>query len=58
MKEEKCSVEVFSRVTGFYRPVQSWNKGKAAEFSDRQRFDIEKAGDMDILLSGKSCAKR
>lgn len=39
MSEKKCSVEVFSRVTGFFRPVQSWNKGKTAEFSDRKRYD-------------------
>lgn len=23
----QCKIEVFSRVTGFFRPVQSWNKG-------------------------------
>ena len=36
-----CEVEVFSRVTGFYRPVQSWNKGKTSEFADRKRFNME-----------------
>ena len=40
MEEKKCSVEVFSRVTGFFRPVQSWNKGKTGEFADRKKFDI------------------
>ncbi|KJJ85822.1 hypothetical protein OMAG_000297 [Candidatus Omnitrophus magneticus] len=39
MKKEKCEVEVFSRVTGFFRPVQSWNKGKVAEFHNRKMFD-------------------
>jgi len=38
---KKCKVEVFSRVTGFFRPVQSWNKGKAAEFGDRKKFNID-----------------
>ena len=38
--KKRCEVEVFSRVTGFYRPVQSWNKGKTAEFKDRKRFNI------------------
>ncbi|MBD3295941.1 MAG: hypothetical protein GF392_01065 [Candidatus Omnitrophica bacterium] len=42
MNENKCEVEVFSRVTGFFRPVQSWNKGKTAEFSDRKRYRFEK----------------
>lgn len=42
MNEKKCDVEVFSRVTGFFRPVQSWNKGKTEEFKDRQRFKLAK----------------
>ena len=39
--DKKCKTEVFSRVTGFYRPVQSWNKGKKAEFKDRKTFKVE-----------------
>ncbi len=39
----KCQVEVFSRVTGFFRPVQEWNKGKQEEFKDRKSFKIEGA---------------
>ena len=31
--------EVFSRVVGYYRPVQNWNKGKAEEFKERKEFD-------------------
>ena len=42
MNDKKCNVEVFSRVTGFFRPVQSWNKGKAEEFKDRKKFSREK----------------
>lgn len=34
--------EVWSRVVGFHRPVQSWNKGKKSEFKDRLEFDIDK----------------
>jgi len=41
MNSRKCNVEVFSRVTGFFRPVQSWNKGKAEEFKDRKKFDLK-----------------
>lgn len=40
MNENKCNVEVFARVTGFFRPVQSWNKGKAEEFKYRKKFNI------------------
>jgi ribonucleoside-triphosphate reductase len=43
MNDRKCKVEVFSRVTGFYRPVQSWNEGKAEEFKDRKKYNIEPA---------------
>jgi len=42
---KKCEVEVFSRVTGFFRPVQSWNKGKAAEFKDRKKYNLEAVKD-------------
>ncbi|MBE6124701.1 MAG: ribonucleoside triphosphate reductase [Erysipelotrichaceae bacterium] len=30
--------EVYSRITGYYRPVQNWNKGKAQEFLDRKTY--------------------
>ncbi|MEA3489828.1 MAG: anaerobic ribonucleoside-triphosphate reductase [Candidatus Omnitrophota bacterium] len=43
MNENKCKVEVFARVTGFFRPVQSWNKGKAEEFKDRKKYDLAAA---------------
>ncbi len=32
--------EVYSRITGYYRPVQNWNDGKSAEFKDRKVYDI------------------
>lgn len=33
----KC--EVYSRVVGYLRPVQSWNKGKKEEFAMRKKFN-------------------
>jgi len=33
--------EVYSRITGYYRPVQHWNEGKAAEFKDRKPYEIK-----------------
>lgn len=42
MTKRECNVEVFSRVTGFFRPVQSWNKGKAEEFKDRKKYKFTK----------------
>ena len=34
-----CTVEVFSRVTGFMRPAQAYNPGKRAEFNERKHYD-------------------
>ncbi len=35
--------EVYSRITGYYRPVKNWNDGKSQEFKDRKVYDIEKS---------------
>ena len=37
--------EVYSRITGYYRPVKNWNDGKAAEFEKRTEYDIKKSMD-------------
>ena len=34
------TTEVYSRITGYYRPVQNWNDGKTQEFKDRKVYDI------------------
>ncbi|MBQ4103112.1 MAG: ribonucleoside triphosphate reductase [Clostridia bacterium] len=34
------ATEVYSRITGYYRPVQNFNDGKAQEFKDRRVYDI------------------
>ena len=33
--------EVYSRITGYYRPVQNWNDGKAQEYKNRVVYDID-----------------
>ena len=33
--------EVYSRITGYYRPIQNWNDGKRKEFEDRKEYNIE-----------------
>jgi anaerobic ribonucleoside-triphosphate reductase len=33
--------EVYSRVVGYYRPVQDWNKGKQEEFSQRKYIELK-----------------
>ena len=39
----KCGkkTEVYSRITGYYRPVQNWNDGKREEFAHRKVYNIE-----------------
>ncbi|MBQ3066257.1 MAG: ribonucleoside triphosphate reductase [Clostridia bacterium] len=32
--------EVYSRITGYYRPIQNWNDGKAQEYKDRKVYNI------------------
>jgi ribonucleoside-triphosphate reductase len=34
------NAEVYSRITGYYRPVQNWNDGKTQEFRDRKLYDL------------------
>ena len=38
------ATEVYSRITGYYRPVQNWNKGKAQEFKDRKTYSFQGLG--------------
>jgi len=33
--------EVYSRITGYYRPVQNWNEGKTQEYKDRKEYRVE-----------------
>lgn len=49
MTEDKSSIngikrtlcEVFSRVTGYIRPVSAWNKGKKSEWNDRKTYKVK-----------------
>ncbi|MBE7022028.1 MAG: ribonucleoside triphosphate reductase [Ruminococcaceae bacterium] len=42
------TTEIYSRITGYYRPVQNWNDGKAQEYKDRLVYNPEKFGDMEF----------
>ncbi|MBE6943887.1 MAG: ribonucleoside triphosphate reductase [Ruminococcaceae bacterium] len=35
--------EVYSRITGYYRPVQNWNVGKSQEYKERKEYDLGKS---------------
>ena len=33
--------EIYSRVVGYFRPVNQWNKGKQEEFNQRKEFSVK-----------------
>ena len=33
-------VECYSRVSGYFRPLNQWNKGKQSEFEDRKKISL------------------
>ena len=39
----KQKAEVYSRITGYYRPVQNWNEGKLQEYKNRVTYDTGKS---------------
>ena len=48
MKKCAQTCEVYSRVTGYFRPIKNWNAGKQEEFRDRVTYVVreeEHAGD-------------
>lgn len=52
--------EVYSRITGYYRPVQNWNAGKTQEFKERKVYDIENSrlthtGPVSVSESEEQC---
>ena len=64
-----ATCEVYSRITGYYRPVKNWNDGKAQEFKERKTYvvdgivekeDRDKPNEYDevpILVTTKTCPK-
>jgi len=45
--------EVYSRITGYYRPIQNWNDGKKAEFDERKEYVINEKDYVDLSLTTK-----
>lgn len=59
----KCGqpAEVYSRITGYYRPVQNWNDGKLQEFSQRKTYDIANSsyhGVNQYIVSDTCCGEQ
>ncbi len=40
--------EIYSRITGYYRPVKNWNKGKTQEFAERKVYKIDGLADENM----------
>ncbi len=47
--------EVYSRITGYYRPVQNWNDGKAQEYKDRLVYSPEKFNKKTVGALANDC---
>ena len=39
-ESERQKTEIYSRVVGYLRPVNQWNKGKQREFANRKTFKV------------------
>ncbi|MBR5237064.1 MAG: ribonucleoside triphosphate reductase [Clostridia bacterium] len=54
------AAEVYSRITGYYRPVQNWNAGKTQEYKERKEYNIETSvltpRDLSTEPKEESCA--
>ena len=51
------SAEVYSRITGYYRPVQNWNDGKTQEYKERKVYSIAKSDISKHGTVGDNAAK-
>lgn len=50
--DKEC--EVYSRVVGYYRPIQMWNDGKQEEFRFRLEYDQKKALKKELKLKSEA----
>ena len=46
--------EVYSRITGYYRPVQNWNDGKSQEYKDRLVYNIDHKAITENILGKRA----
>ena len=49
----QAKTEVYSRITGYYRPIQNWNDGKKAEFNQRKEYVIKEGDYVDQSITTK-----
>ena len=53
----KCrkETEVYSRITGYYRPIKNWNAGKAQEFKERKEYAPIIDNEIPLLFTSETC---
>jgi ribonucleoside-triphosphate reductase len=49
--------EVYSRITGYYRPVQNWNDGKVQEYKDRVTYDVMNKTEVHTHAAEEVCSE-
>ena len=49
-----ASAEVYSRITGYYRPVNNWNDGKSQEYKDRLVYNIDHKAITENIIKAKN----
>lgn len=49
--------EVYSRITGYYRPVQNWNEGKSQEYKNRRLYETENFRKMPVSTGIRSVSQ-
>lgn len=54
MTDRKIKTEIYSRVVGYFRPIDQWNKGKKEEFSERKYLDVNKALQMHVNVTDRA----
>ena len=52
MSKTQVPVEVYSRVSGYFRPIMQWNRGKQSEFSERKTLKYSET-DIDLKIIKK-----
>ena len=58
-----AETEVYSRITGYYRPVKNWNDGKTQEYKERKVYnldksDMKKPGCMEKIVAEAAVTKK
>ena len=49
------NAEVYSRITGYYRPVQNWNEGKSQEYKNRKLYNVNNSKSIPEPMADCSC---